>query len=292
MADGAAPAVGGSTILTSNLPPPPPPPEAGSAAEAVQQVVDGPPEWAPAKYWDPESKQVKVEDLGKGYKNLEQLLGRDKVPKPISDEDQEGWDRWYAASGRPEAPDKYEFKRPDNLPEGVEYDEELETNFRAYAHANGLNKRQANALYDGFVKTQIDRYGASITHTKQARAQVEADMRREFGAQYEGKVANAKAAMSRFADPEYLQFLEQSGRGNDPREIRAWIRVGEQLGGTTKLKGAAAPDVAPADLDKAISDFRTKNNAVLMDRHHPDHDRAVKEFNKLFEARHPEMGVR
>lgn len=286
----ASPAAGGS-ILTSGLPPPPAPPELGSAAEAVQQVQDGPPEYIPSKYWDPTTKSPKLEDLGRGYQNLEKLLGREKVPVPTADDDAEGWERWYAASGRPEAPDKYEFKRPEKLPDGLDYDEDTEKEFRQWAHINGLNKKQAGALYEGFVKRQVDRQQAYQVHQQQARATVEADMRREFGAQYEGALANAKAAMAKFADPDYLRYLDESGRGNDPREIRAWIRVGREMAGSTKLKGAPAVETNPADIDKAIADFRSKHSDALYKREHPDHDVRVKEYNKLFQMRFPEVGA-
>ena len=57
-----------------------------------------------------------------------------------------GGPRWPA--------DKYEFKRPE-LPSDLPYDEETEKSFRTWAHINGLSKKQASNLYDGFVKTQL-----------------------------------------------------------------------------------------------------------------------------------------
>lgn len=291
-ADGAAagataPVHQGSSILTSDLPPPPPPPAPGTAEAAVKDVVDGPPEWVPAKFWDPDKKAPKIEDLGRSYKSLEQLLGREKVPVPTSDDDEEGWSRWYAATGRPEKPDDYELQRPDALPPGLDYDEDMEKDFRQWAHINGLNKKQTKAFYDGFVKRQVERHAAFHTHQQQARAQIEGNMRREYGAQYEGKVATAKAALSRYADAEYLKYLDETGLGNDPRTIRAWIKIGEEMGGATKLKSGAAPEMAPGDVDKAISEFRAKNEKALFSKEHPDHDRLVREYNKLFEMKYP-----
>lgn len=287
----------GSSILTENLPPVPagnPQPHAqGTAADALQQVQDGPPEYIPAKFWDMEKKSAKVEDLGRAYVNLERLVGREKIPVPQSETDEDGWTRWYTAAGRPETPDKYEFKRPDALPTDLPYDDEAEKSFRTWAHVNGLNKKQANNLYDAYVKTQIDRHSAWDSGQKQAKSKIEQDLRREHGSQYEGKVSLAKSAIREYADPDYIKWLDETGQGNDPRVIRSWIRVGEKMSGETKLRGNPAEAPAnPADLDKAITEFRSKNAEVLYKKEHPDHDVMVKEFNKLFQMRYPETGGR
>lgn len=288
----------GSSMLTDNMPPPiaavdpaangGTPDKLDGAQQAVQNALDAPPDWAPKKYWDEKTKQVRYEDLGRGYQNLEKLLGGDRVPKPVSDDDEEGWQRWYAASGRPEAPDKYDLKRPEKLPDGLDYDEDLEKEFRTWAHVNGLNKKQATAFYDGWVKRQVDRHAAWDTSQKQARSQSEQALRREHGAQYEAKMTQAKVALREFADPDYLKYLDETGKGNDPREIRVWMRVGEKMMGETRLAGKPAAQANPADLDKAIADFRSTHQEALFKREHPDHDRRVREYNKLFEQRYGE----
>jgi hypothetical protein len=165
------------------------------------------------------------------------------------------------------------------------YDDELEKSFKTFAHVNGLNKKQASALYEGYAKTQMERHAAYSTGQKQAVAQAETALRREYGNQYEQAVGQAKSALAQYADPEYLQFLEQSGQGNDPRVIRAWIKVGREMGGDTKLNGTVQATAQPADLDKAIGDFRSQHTKALFEKDHPDHDRRVKEYNRLFEAR-------
>lgn len=285
----------GSTILTEGAAPagaggnpaggaPASPPDGAQAA--IQQVQDGPPEYIPAKFWDPDKKAPKIEDLGKSYQNLEKLLGREKVPPPLNDEDAEGWDRWYKASGRPEKADDYEFERPAALPKGVEYDEATEKSFREWAHINGLNKRQAKNLYDGYVKTQIERAAEYEKYQTQAQAQAKDALQREYGAQYAAKIQKAQAALSKYADPDYYKFLNETGQGNDPRMIRAWIKIGEEMAGDERLKGAAQPTAAPEDLDRSIASFRTQHQKALYDRDHPDHDLRVKEYNRLFEARY------
>lgn len=274
---------GGSPVQDGN----PQAPAPNSAEAAVQSVQDGPPEYLPAKFWDANTKSPKIEDLGKSYQNLEKLLGREKVPVPSSDDDEEGWQRWYAASGRPEDPDKYEFKRPE-LPKDLPYDEDTEKAFKTWAHVNGLNKRQAANLYDGYVKTQLERHAHYQTGQKQARAKVEMDLRREYGGQYEGTMTGARNAMNQYADPDFRAWLDESGMGNDPRLIRVFARIGKEVGGDSKLKGAAPQQANTQDLDAAIRDYRTKHEVALFKRDHPDHDARTAEYNRLFQMRFPQ----
>lgn len=279
---------GGSFLSEASAPVDNGTPAAGAAPvngadEALRGAMDAPPEWAPKKYWDAEKKSVRAEDLGRAYINLEKLLGREKIPIPVDENDQEGWDRWYSAAGRPEAPDKYEFKQPE-LPEGLPYDKETEDHFRAWAHVNGLTKKQAANLYDGFVKTQIERHAGWAKEQQQRRAELDASLQREYGGKLESVKMQAGSVIREFADPEFHEFLASSQLGNDPRMIRFMAKVGAKMQGETKLKGAppAAPDVK--DYKGAIADFREKHKDALYNKDHPNHSVRLAEFNKLFEG--------
>jgi hypothetical protein len=254
------------------------------ANEAIEDAMDGPPEWAPKKYWNPDKRQLEVEELAKGYVNLEKLLGREKVPLPTDDEDQEGWERVYKAIGRPEKPDEYQFNSPE-LPEDLPYDKEAEQNFRTWAHVNGLNKKQAANLYDGYVKHQLERHAAWHKQQQDYRRELEGNLQREYGNKLESVKQRAGLIIRENADPEFHQYLTESGLGNDPRMVRFLDRVGQKLVGETKLKGT--PKVAeaePQDYQRAIADYREKHKEALFNRDHPNHELRVKEFNRLFEG--------
>lgn len=282
----------GGSFLTSGTPQAgqdAPPADLTTAQGTVDAVIDGPPEYIPAKYWDAEKKAPRIEDLGKGYMSLEKLLGREKIPMPTSDDDTEGWDRVYKAIGRPDKIDDYEFDRP-TLPEDLPYDEDAEKNFRTWAHVNGLSKKQARALYDGYVKTQVERHAAWHEQSKRQRGELEQALIREHGTKIEAVKQSAYAVMSEYADDEFRQYLDQSGLGNDPRMVRFLHKIAKRTGGEVRLKGAPVQQANPQDLDRAISEFRSKNSKVLHDKSHPDHKRTVAEFTRLFEARYPEQG--
>lgn len=285
----------GSTILTSGVEPgageggnpasagataPP----SGSAEATVAAVQDGPPDYLPAKFWDPDKKAAKVEDLGKSYLSLEKLLGREKVPVPAGDDDEEGWQRWYAATGRPEKPDDYELERPAQLP--IEYDEDSEKAFRTWAHQNGLNKRQTKNLYDSYVKQRLEAHANWQKMQSEAQAQAQHAMQREYGTKYDAKIQLAKAALAQYADPDYVKYLDETGLGNDPRTIRAWVKIGEERLGETRIRGSAPQAPNHADLDRSIAEFMRKNTEALFNATHPQHDWAVKERQKLFDARY------
>lgn len=254
-------------------------------AKGVEPAQDEIPDWVPKKYWDAEKKSARVEDLGRSYINLEKLLGREKIPIPVDDNDEEGWQRWYNAAGRPETPDKYEFQRPE-LPPELPYDEDTEKAFRAWSHSNGLSKKQAKNLYDGFVKKQIEHHAGWAKEQQQRKAEREAGLQREHGAKLESVKAQAGSAMREFADPEFHEFLNESQLGNDPRMIRFMVKVGAKMQGETRLKGAppSAPDVK--DYNTAIADFRERHKDALFNRDHPNHALRVQEYTKLFQGAH------
>jgi hypothetical protein len=76
--------------------------------------------------------------------------------------------------------------------------------------------------------------------------------------------------------------------GNDPRMIRVFGRIGKDMMGDTALRGQPKVEVNTADLDKQISEYRSKYSTELHDRAHPEHARHVAAFQKLFELRYPE----
>lgn len=245
------------------------------------------PEWAPEKFW--KDNKLDYEGLGKSYLSLEKLLGSEKIPVPRSDDDAEGWERYFKAGGKPEKADDYEFKVDrDKLPQNF-YDEEAEKSFRQWAHANHLNKRQAANLHDAYVKAHLERHKAWEDNRKQTQAKLQTDLMREHGAGYEGFMKGAKGAISRYADPDFMSFLDESGLGNDPRMIRAFGRIGKEMMGDTRIAGAAKPTINVADLDASISDYRKQHQTALMDKSHPDHDRHVAHMAELYRKRYPDQ---
>ncbi|MCB0221640.1 MAG: hypothetical protein KDH09_18230 [Chrysiogenetes bacterium] len=268
------------------------PAEAPAAPKADEpKAGDGTFDWrqhlSPELRDDPTiGKYDTLDGFAKSHVNLSKLLGGDKVPKPRDENDQEGWDRWYAASGRPESADKYEFEVPASAPEGF-YQEEASQSFRNWAFANGLSQKQAQNLHDSFVKDQLERYVQGQVAMTEAKAEAERNYRRAKGSTYEAEVAKARAAMSTFATEEVRAKLTSTGLGNDPVFIDMFARIGDRLVGESRLRGPSAPTAPmPEDIERSIADYRARNHAALYDSNHPAHDHHVKELWSLTQKRH------
>ena len=276
---------GGGSILTEGVGTP-----QGNQLDTSQQTTTPAagerPAYLSERFW--KDGKADVEALATSYTSLERLLGSEKVPVPKSWEDKEAADRWYKAAGRPDDINGYEFEKPEKLPEGF-YDDTAEAAARQWFHENGLNKTQAKNLHAAFVKTNLERHAAYQDQQRQAQEQVKAALIREHGKEYEGFEKAAKAAIAKFADPDYIKWLDESGAGNDPRMIRAWGRIGKSMMGETTLKGTPPVSINAGDIEKQISDLRRTNSDALNNKTHPDHARIMAEMTKLYAQRFPDQ---
>lgn len=97
-------------------------------------------------------------ELFKQFDGLQSKLGQRVEGVPKDDASQEEWDKFYNSLGRPEAPDKYEFQRPEISDEDKPYaealnsmrDEAFEGKIKELFHKNGISAKQAAALSAGY----------------------------------------------------------------------------------------------------------------------------------------------
>lgn len=159
-----------------------------------------------------------VADLTKGFIETKKLVGNaTKIPK--ADAKPEEWDTFYSKLGRPESPDKYDFKMPD----GTKVDEALIKEFRTAAHTSGLQPRQAQGLLDWFNKTQGDRMTA---YSKTMEDGV-GKLKTEWGGKFDEKLSVASRAVKEMGGDELISLLEETGLGNHPTLVKFFAKLGE-----------------------------------------------------------------
>jgi hypothetical protein len=232
------------------------------------------------------SRYTTTESLARAYVNLERTLGSEKVPIPKDPNDQEAWDRYYVAGGRPPEPKAYQFQKPDRMPEGMVWDDNMEGWWRQAAFESGLSQRQAQKLVDQYR----DRYAAQIDlGNKQVTSEImngKAVLQRDWGSEYETRRAIARAA---FLDlPAVVQQrARDSGLARDPEYIKSLYAQRVALTGERQPRppGESA-EGSPDALRGRIASFRSQHDAALKDVSHPEHDLRLKELtdmhNRLF----------
>ena len=237
-------------------------------------------------------KFTSPESLAKSYINAEKMIGADKVIIP-KEGDEEGWKQVWAKLGRPESVDGYEFKPPENVPEGLEYSAEVDGRLAEMFHKRGLPKSMAASLREDLIGLvseggliSLEQKNAEAEAQEKAIEQAQKALETEWGEAYaqRGKMA-LKAAEVNFP-PEAFAALEANGSFNNPAVIKALYNIGLKVQGEKQLLGDVELEASPGDLDGMISKFQTENMAALTDKAHPDHARVVAERNKLFQKRY------
>jgi hypothetical protein len=140
------------------------------------------------------------------------------------------------------------------IPENVELADGVLDSFKALAKEQGLNQEQAQK----FMDLQTNQYTAA----KESWAKTVTDWQEsaksdpEYGqANFEANSLLANQALDKFA-PELKEFLAQSGLGNHPDMIRAFVRIGKSISNDTFVDGAKhdgkSKDPAKVFYDKTL----------------------------------------
>lgn len=286
---------GGGGTDTTTAPPATPPTDTTTAPPVDTTTTPASSDWMlPDEYKANESVGKFVKDgkidrdaLLKGYVNAAELVGRDKIIVPKTDEE-------YAAAfsklGKPESPDKYVVTKPDKMPEGVEYDEDGEKFLRDFAHQNHYTQKQFEAAYKTYYERQQGMVSNWHKMDQAAATDCETALRKEHGQAYDGFFQAGSTALQEYADPDFLQFLQQKGLANDPRMIRVFGRIGTELKGDTKLKGdgGGVGNLTPEQWDAKIRDFRAEHSKVLMNSDDRDYRRRADELQQMYRNKHGE----
>lgn len=104
---------------------------------APASADNGKPAGLPDKFWNPETSEVRLDDLIKSYCALEKKLGTGFAMP----EDDEGRMKILQALGMPESPDGYDIKMKNDLLA-------VDTDVNKRLHAKGFTSEQVQEVYD------------------------------------------------------------------------------------------------------------------------------------------------
>lgn len=174
--------------------------------------------------------------LATSYLELERKIGAKGLIIPKPDAPQEEVDAFFRALGRPDTPDEYKVEFPSDYPEVLKNDERV-SEFRGVAYKLGLSAEQVKGVLDFYVKGNMADHGNYVGQMEVAKESVETALRTEWGDKFEPNCQVVLDAYNQFADSEFVEYLESSGVGNDPRMARMFYKVGLAMAEDGKLKG-------------------------------------------------------
>jgi hypothetical protein len=153
--------------------------------------------------------------------------GSVRVPK--EDADPEEWESFYSKLGRPEKAEDYGFRKPDSLPDGVEWNGDMVSWFASAAHKAGLTKSQATELMNAWNDNQ---FSQAHSAQKGMKKQLEG-LQEDWGDRFDGRVELGLRGIERLMDEkeagEFKELMNSTGLGNHPLMLKFAYAVGNML---------------------------------------------------------------
>lgn len=130
-------------------------------------------------------------------------------------------------------PEKYEFK----VPEGMTLDTAAVEKFSPVFKELGLDQKGAQKLVDAYVPYLQEQIKGQLEAQQQAANKVFNDMKtewknetiKELGADHAKELAVAAKFIDRFGTPKLREVLNETGLGNHPEIVRAFIKAGKAI---------------------------------------------------------------
>lgn len=180
------------------------------------------PEWLPEKFW--REDKADVESLAKSYQGLEQLLGKkaNAIPVPNEKSTPEEVAAYRKAIGVPESPEGYKLK-PEQLPEGVTWDENVAKRAAELAHKHNIPAAAMGELMKFDMERAALMNQAAANMIEEQLQQGRAELERVWGDKMPEKIELARrAAVTAGVDPTSQGFV-------DPQVVKAIVSLAEKL---------------------------------------------------------------
>jgi hypothetical protein len=223
---------------------------------------------------DPSAMKFKSpNDLFKSYKNLEKLVGADKVVKPGKNATPEQWNEFYKALGRPDSPEGYKFEMPEEL-----RNESREKLFAGKAHELGLLPHQVEGLSQWWAEEMNQEMSRMGESQQEMAKQAETVLRKEWGMAYNQNLQLATKALKAFGDEDAVKALESVG--NNPAVLKLFANIGKKLAEDGMIGRPAGDMLSPEEAEAKIRELQS--HPGYMDGGHPEHKIIVKKLEGLF----------
>jgi hypothetical protein len=165
---------------------------------------------------------------------------------------------FYTKLGRPESPDKYDFKRPEGIPDNA-YSPELEAEFRKFVFEKGLSKQAATDIYNWYnekVKGSISAMSAKEASDAETTRQATEAAVDKLRGEWKGDAFDTNKAIAVKAFKLFTKGNEEAARivetakvdgvqlGNHPVFLKLFHEIGKLTSNDSALlknEGMSSP---------------------------------------------------
>ena len=240
---------------------------------------------------EPSLAQIKdVASLAKSYVHAQRLIGGEKILAPKDSWGDKEWSAFWNRIGRPEKPEGYEIKRPDNLDSTIQLDDGKINELKTLFHGIGLTNAQAGKLFGYFVHELNEDVKTRKASADKAMADAVRELRTEWGMDFDNNLQLAKGAVRALTDESFAQFLDSSGLGNHPQMAKLFLKLAKmtaedrnRLGESSMTLSSSAR--AAAEIDSLVQNKEFMSD--LMDARSTGHKLALQRWEKLHQMAYP-----
>lgn len=219
--------------------------------------------------------------LVKNYVHAQSVVGKDKIVLPDEHASDEDWQQVYKKLGLPEK-DEYKLDFGE-----TKYDEDFKKGFLDSAHEAGVLPHQAKKMFDYFHGQVETTSQAQMKEMEQKNQEAIQGLQKEWGAGFQKELKIAQTALRQFADDNVINYLEESGLGNDPNLIKLFNQIGKGLTEDTFNRESVG------HLGFTKSEAQEKADSILgspehpyWNSEHPGHQNAVRDMERYQEVIH------
>lgn len=213
-------------------------------------------------------KYGSLEDAVKGLNSAQELIGG-KFPSDKTTPEFNS--KFYAQLGRPEAPDKYDWKAP----EGVSIDDGAFKAMREQMHGLGITNKQFKGILDLYAGNMQALQKQFDEHLAKSKTDSEAALKKDWGEKYDTNIGGVQTLLEKHG---LKDVFAQSGLAYDERVIRLLHSVTD-AGQEGSMKGSGTPADARAQIDAL------KKDPAYLNPNDPKHREVVGQVNTLLGAK-------
>jgi hypothetical protein len=223
-----------------------------------------------------------VESLAKSYVHVRKQVPLDKMARPNENWTDSDWEEYHKAGGRPDTAEDFNIKKPDDLPEGIPWDEDLSKDYQNLFFKIGLSKKQSDAIAD-FNKTRMIETKQRLDQMKESEFVTLKDaLTKKWGMAYDQNVHLGNIAIEKGSkkDLDFKERLIQKINA-DPDLVEFTSNLGGLFAEHKIVEDTNIP--TPADIQTRISEEMARDSYT--NRNHPNHKHQVQLVQQLFQEK-------